>query len=620
ICVLVSWVIDGEKCEREICQKFRLEGCKGSDCKFEGELEVGFDDEKCLYQFAVGNAPANVISYNWTVSTQNTNPTIQPNASAAMIGISPLETGVHTICVTVTWTDGADTCRERLCFREELKRCTDPCEYSGEIGLAIDRETCEHKIWLQPVPNASNVSYAWTVRGPNSLPVALNGPGNQQSDSFFPQLTGTYEICVLVSWVIDGEKCEREICQKFRLAACGRPDCETNAKVSYRFDEERCLHTFSVGNAPANVIGFFWEAAGPSSSPAWSPNNSSPMVNLLASEDGVHKVCVTLTWLSGGDTCTQRICDEFEIKKCETKGCEQEWKMQRTFFEDDCLYRFDITPDPTTFPGVSFLWKVTDPAGNTVNSIAFPTQSFAAVRPVIEGNHRVCVLLTWVEDGQSCSREICCTFYLKDCSREDCAFEGNIQLEVNPDDCLHQLWVAPLPAAIGPIQYDWNVQQPDGTQLPLGNQSSQPSVAFVPNPPGGQCPVCVTLQWDTPEGRCETTLCQTIELKACEEKAEACLMEGRIAWDYQAENCEYQLNFSDADAYNNLHYSWRVIEQGGGTYGTPVELKEGPNAPEVSFAQQPGRIYRVFLILQWSEEGQSCEALLELNLRGDFCR
>ena len=506
VCLEVYWTNGGDTCKERICREIEMKRCE-SDCIFDGEIKVDFDEQKCTYHFAVGNPPANVIGYNWTVTAPTTNPVIQPNATNPTISVQALETAVHIICVTVTWVDAGDTCSQQICREIDLKHCDEPCDYVGEIGLAIDRKTCEHKVWLQPLPNASSMTILWTVTDPNGNPVSFTGVNNQPSAGFIPLLSGTYQVCVTIYWVIDGQECKKRFCQSYDLEGCDLTD-----------------------------------------------------------------------------------------------PCDRDWQLDARFLEEECLYRFDLSPDPTANPGYLFFWWIQGPNSNQVNNLTLSNQPVITLQPNGGGTYRVCVLVIHISNGEICTELVCEEFKLKDCVDEIQARTGSADHLPGPGERI----VVPLAPGSGPARYELGFRQPDGSVIPSGEATEEEMKA----------PACLTLTWDTPEGPQSTTICQGQK----GEKADNCFLNGRILWELQPNGSEYELKFSDAANYENLSYHWKVVEQGGGTYGNQLPLQGGAEAPVVRFQQKPGRIYRVFLTLKWTSNGQVCEDMLLLNLKGDYNR
>ncbi|MGD1847548.1 MAG: hypothetical protein ACFB10_19335, partial [Salibacteraceae bacterium] len=411
VCVTLTWVRGLDTCVQRICRTAELNLCP-PDCEFSANIGFDVDSANCVYDFYLVNAPTNVLSYAWSATAPNTAPIVgTPNGGST--GITPQATALHTICVAVSWLNGNDTCYEQICTDVEMEVCPEPCAFDGSIVYELDSTNCIYDFTLVNGP-ANVVTYSWSVNAPNTNPLIVSP--NAPSVNITPQETALHSVCLEVYWLSGTDTCFEQLCTDVEMEVCPEP-CAFDGSIGFDVDPDNCIYDFFVLNAPANVINYTWTATAPNMNPiVGSPNGPSTGITPL--ETAVHTICVTVSWLNGNDTCTERICRRVEMTSCGS-DCKFEGELEVGFDDEKCLYQFALGNAPANV--ISYNWTVS--AQNTSPMIQ-PNANAAmiGISPLETGVHTICVTVTWTDGADTCRERICYREELKRCS-DPCEYQ-----------------------------------------------------------------------------------------------------------------------------------------------------------------------------------------------------
>jgi|GEM_PF-3013098 len=212
VCLKVSAVMpDGTICRKEICRDIVITDCEGCNCD---ALRINFEQsfERCrlsLIGSAQGPACLGTMTYNWYVNGT-------PVGSGANYVHNFTANGTYVVCLKVTavMADGK-ICQKEIC-REVVVRDCDRCNCDAlQINFEQSLERCRLSLFgfeQGRICSNQNLTYEWYVNG------ALVGSGQNYVHTF--SSNGTYRVCLVVSFMANGQSCRKEVCRDIPVI-CG---------------------------------------------------------------------------------------------------------------------------------------------------------------------------------------------------------------------------------------------------------------------------------------------------------------------------------------------------------------------------------------------------------------
>lgn len=214
ICLTVTGSNGSVGCIKKICKKVYIP-CKAPcpSCKeFKVKYDYDLDKKQCIYTFKGFTDLEDCyeqVEYYWdfgdgTTSTGLTTGHVFPGA------------GSYEVCLTVIVynEEGKPICEAKFCDKIKVEcegeKC--PCKMEPYFDLTSNG-SCDYTfLGHSGSPCISVGSYEWYVNG--------MGPHTGQTLNQVFDVNTSYEVCLVVTGVVDGVECEEKICKKFFYTDC----------------------------------------------------------------------------------------------------------------------------------------------------------------------------------------------------------------------------------------------------------------------------------------------------------------------------------------------------------------------------------------------------------------
>lgn len=214
ICLTVTGNNGIEECSKKICKKVYIP-CK-SPCPPCDKFKVGFtydlDEKQCLYTFKGETDLKDCyekVEYFWDYGDGTTS----TGMTAGHVFPGP---GIYKVCLTVIVynEEGKEICKSEYCEEVRVRCEGKPCPCKMEPFFDLNSNgSCDYTLIGHAGSPCMDVkSFEWYVNG--------SGPVNGQTLNQVFTVNTWYEVCLVVTGIVDGEPCEEKICKKLFFTDC----------------------------------------------------------------------------------------------------------------------------------------------------------------------------------------------------------------------------------------------------------------------------------------------------------------------------------------------------------------------------------------------------------------
>lgn len=198
-------------CSETYCKKISVSCAVSCPCELKPEFSYTLDERTCLYTFeGVSGGPAclQFVEYYWDFGDGTTS--MGQNA-----GHVYSSSGSYEVCfsVIVRNAKGDILCEDKTCKTIEVT-CKASCDCKLEPVYTMTQiGSCEFLFSYASDPTCVNIDQIkWIVDGVDM--------GSGQNFVFQFQVNHNYTVCMVVSGMTNGEKCEERYCQEFFYTDC----------------------------------------------------------------------------------------------------------------------------------------------------------------------------------------------------------------------------------------------------------------------------------------------------------------------------------------------------------------------------------------------------------------
>lgn len=260
----------------------------------------------CKVKFALAS-PVNPclqeVTYLWDFGNGNTSADPSPEFDFG-------STGSHDVCLTVTASDGTQTCTDIVCKKITTECSNCDCKLEPAFSYYLDEKTCTYYFKGEHGGPACllNVEYHWDF-GDGTTSMGQN-PGHIYTS------TGSYDVCLEV--VVLDEKgkvlCREKHCKKIEVECKG--ECECKLAPYFDFVAIESCHLFFTGYSGsdcANITAMDWYVNG-------SGPYSTQHLDQQFTVNTTYEICLIVKANNGKDECEERYCRSFFYTDCYPSG------------------------------------------------------------------------------------------------------------------------------------------------------------------------------------------------------------------------------------------------------------------------------------------------------------
>ena len=227
-----------------------------------------------------------VVSTEWTFGDLTTGTAYNPSHTYN-------GTQTYVICLTLTVTNGVDTCVDNYCKDLYLDCSADPCDFTPAYTYSIDSVNCllvDFQNTTIVNPNLTLLTFKWQF-----------GDGtwdntNVNSASHLYTAAGTYNVCLTLFYEnAAGVTCKKTQCYSVIVGATCDDPCDFTIDFAYTTGANGCLSLDLTNTTTAgwgiNVFDFLWDFGDGTLD---NTNLNSP--SHIYSTPGTYEVCFTLAY------------------------------------------------------------------------------------------------------------------------------------------------------------------------------------------------------------------------------------------------------------------------------------------------------------------------------------
>ncbi len=337
-CLTTYAVADGDTCENIFCREITVE-CPECECVIEPNFD--FIVDKCKVNFidkSIYDTCLTILSWSWDFGDGNGSNLQNPMHTYA----GP---GVYVVCMTITGTNGIDTCSYEICQEVPVEDC-EPCPCTIEPDFFFEIGDCGE---VQFINNSNSdceiIGYKWDFG--DSTYASVPDPFHYYDNP------GVYEVCLTVT-VLDpetGRCCEETICYEIEVPdQCPPCECPIDT-MFFNYQLSGCDIQFDlVVESECDIFDFLWDFGD------GNTDMGNPSPNHTYAHNGVYCVCVTVLYNDdSGRICSETVCDSIIVTECKPAPCSEleptVVKGKAAFnsqVEDPNSFGFNIYPNPTS--------------------------------------------------------------------------------------------------------------------------------------------------------------------------------------------------------------------------------------------------------------------------------
>ena len=250
----------------------------------------------------------------------------------------------------------------------------------------------------------------------------VTGTGNSTTHTF--PGPGSYNVCMTVAG-FDGEICcDDTICYTV-IVECDTNDCECPLSPDFSYNVDRCqVEFFDRTITDCEIISTNWDFGDGTYASVPNPVH-------VYNAAGTYTVCLTVKTIDpdSGECCTDSVCFDVDVEDCEPCECEIILNhLTADIMGCDVNFSADVAADCKI---VDVYWDFGD--GNTVSGNYNPTHNYG-----YNGTYNYCVTITYLVNGENCTKTFCDMVIIEDCEPDPCADRNGDAKDktsgVNPDE------------------------------------------------------------------------------------------------------------------------------------------------------------------------------------------
>jgi PKD repeat protein len=318
-----------------------------------------------------------------------------PIGSNSTLSFQLTLTRTYSLCAYYTVILPDLACIGNTCTTFFYQGQQDPCEFAGSPTF-----TCA------PYPSLPNgvAFFLQANTNYNVTSVSWNFGDGQSSSTYNPYNSytapGTYNVCVTVTYDVNGTPCTKQFCQTTTCAALPCDQFVANTNVFATFDGVSCSASPSFNLGPIqNVTWDFGDGQSQSGDPyGFYPHTYS--------NNGTYNVCATFTYLIAQtqQTCTKTICNTITIGN--STPCTIDAGFNFTVLNNAVTFSQNATISNGTIN--SYSWNFGDGGTSTGSDISH--------QYLTSGQYNVCLTVQGTNSqGEPCSDTFCDTVLVSDC-------------------------------------------------------------------------------------------------------------------------------------------------------------------------------------------------------------
>lgn len=391
--------------------------------------------------------------------------------------------------LTLTVTDPATGCTSTTTINV-IEDCSGGCDIDPNYYIAISaKDHCVHLFTDATIVGSGCTITSWHWDFGDGSTSSLQNPAHG-----FPT-NGTYNVCLTVTAICNGQVCVKTICYKVPVDFCDPcDDLKPNYYVAISA-KDRCTMLFTDATPVPNgcvITSWFWDFGDGNTSTLQSPWHTFP-------GDGNYTVCLTVTM-----QCGKKICKETYCMKIPVEGCDKQCDIKPNYYaavsiKNHCTLLFtDASTVGSNCNIVSWNWNFGDGSTSTLQN---PSHSFPS-----DGIYNVCLTVTAWCGNQLCTETICYPMWVIGCTKK-CDIKPNYLISINPDMCTFYFDdITTVGKGCTPIGWSWDFG--DGNTSTLQN----PNHTYTAN---GTYSVCLTVTANCNGTICTETICYNVLVNGC---------------------------------------------------------------------------------------------------------
>lgn len=414
----------------------------------------------------------------------------------------------------------------------------DTCDVTANFAIEGDLSCTTYFYDLSVANNngTSLINWVWDFGDPQSISNTATG----QSAGHTFSSNGTYIVCLTVTGMSGLGICQDTYCTSVTIT-----DCVDSCGVIPNFGIEgdiSCTSFFydqSVVNNNTTIIDWAWNFGDSQSN---SNLASGQNAGHTFSGNGSYTVCLTVTVVTGQDTCQETFCDNVIITDCPCEGCG----ITPMFtYEGHCTFSFvdmSLANNCTTITGWS--WDFGDPLSGQLQNTSTnqnPIHTFSS-----NGIYEVCLTVFGNDGFEACVQTICIEIEVRGCEDDQsggCIINPNFGYEGNCTYTFYDLSTSVNSTNI--TNWSWDFGDPLSGQAQNIATGQYPTHTFSSN---GTYTVCLTVFGNNGFQSCVETICFDIIVTGCEnDPCEGCEITPMFL--YEGYLCTY--SFIDISTANN---------------------------------------------------------------------
>ena len=450
----------------------------GINSAIAGPTQVCLDNTNVFNYSAVVSGSG--LIYNWS-------------ASGGTIGINGndnVDVSWSTLpgTLTLTVTDPVTGCTSTSTIT--VTEDCEPCDVNPNYYIALGaKDPCLHLFNDATVigPGCTITSWHWDFGDGTT--------SNLQNPVHAFPTNGTYNVCLTVTVICNGETCVETICQKVPVEYCDPcEDLRPNYYVAISA-KDRCTMIFTDATPVpfgCTITSWFWDFGDGTTSTLQNPWHTFP-------GNGNYNVCLTVTMQCGRKICQETFCMKIPVEYCK-KDCEVNPQFYPAIsIKNPCTVLFsNATTVGSHCTVTGWFWDFGD---GTTSTSANPSHTYSA-----DGVYIVCLTVTAQCGNQICIEKICYPVYVYGCSKF-CDVKPDYLIAIDPDLCTFY-FSDNSNVGSGCSITAWHWDFGDGTTSSLQN----PSHTYTAN---GSYSVCLTITADCNGKICTETTCYSVLVNGC---------------------------------------------------------------------------------------------------------
>jgi PKD repeat protein len=270
--------------------------------------------------------------------------------------------------------------------------------------------------------------------------------------------------------------------------------CECTIGANFNFNINKCDVDFNssvLQTVCTSGITYAWDFGDGNTSSAANPSHTY-------AGNGTYVVCLIVEGNDGNQKCSDTICQQVEIRDCNSCECDLEGDFR--FEVDKCDVRFEADAQANQCTQIDkFIWDFGD--GST------GTGQFTGHTYAMNGTYTVCLIVEGNDGLIKCSDTICYQVEIRDCESCVCKLDPDFRFEVDRCKVTFEGDAGASPCT-EVEKYIWDFG--DGNT----NSGQFISHTYAAN---GTYEVCLTVVGNDGKNHCEEKICYIIEITDCED-------------------------------------------------------------------------------------------------------